>query len=132
MLDLITVKFLSDYVTKPIYIFGGSGFVLCSGGVARRLPARSTRSGSNGVYVYRNPLILLAVFLFLLGVNFILMGLLAELIIRTYHESQAKPIYRVRETQNVAARCASGALAMCGICGIVDRAGRSTARCSRG
>ena len=48
-------------------------------------------------------MILLAVFLFLLGVSFILMGLLAELIIRTYHESQAKPTYRVRETQNLAA-----------------------------
>ena len=43
------------------------------------------------------------VFLFLLGVSFILMGLIAELIIRTYHESQAKPIYRVRDTRNVAA-----------------------------
>jgi len=46
-------------------------------------------------------LILLAVFLFLLGFSFVLMGLLAELIIRTYHESQAKPIYWVRHVHNV-------------------------------
>jgi glycosyltransferase involved in cell wall biosynthesis len=100
ILDLITVKFLSDYMTKPIYLFGGTGFVLCFGGVLAGCKALFDKWVS-GVFVYRNPIILLAVFLFLLGVTFILMGLIAELIIRTYHESQAKPIYRVRETRNV-------------------------------
>ena len=119
ILDLITVKFLSRLLTKPIYLFGGSGFVLCTGGVLAGCKALFDK-WVNGVFVYRNPMILLAVFLFLLGVTFILMGLIAELIIRTYHESQAKPIYRVRETKNVAAR--PGAL-MCGIAGIVDPAG---------
>ena len=56
---------------------------------------------TSGIYVHRNPLILLAVFLFLLGVNFILMGLIAELIIRTYHESQEKPTYWVRSLWNL-------------------------------
>lgn len=100
-LDLMTVKFLSDYGTKPIYVFGGGGIVLCAGGVAAGVLALYQKY-ANGVYVYRNPVILIAVFLFLLGFSFILMGLLAELIIRTYHESQSKPIYRVREVQNIA------------------------------
>jgi hypothetical protein len=49
------------------------------------------------IYVHRNPVILLAIFLFLLGMQFIMMGLMAELIIRTYHESQDKPIYSIAE-----------------------------------
>jgi len=100
LLDLITVKFLSDYGTKPSYVFGGSGFLLCVGGVAAGAYALYEKY-EQGVRVNRNPLILLAVFLFLLGFVCILMGLLAELVVRTYHESQAKPIYRVRETQNL-------------------------------
>ena len=101
VLDLITVKFLSSYGTKPSYIFGGSGFLLCLGGIAAGCIALYQKL-VDGVYVYRNPVILIAVFLFLLGFLCILMGLMAELIIRTYHESQAKPIYRVREVQNIA------------------------------
>jgi glycosyltransferase involved in cell wall biosynthesis len=100
VLDLITVKFLSSYGTKPSYIFGGSGFLLCLGGIAAGCIALYQK-WVDGVYVYRNPVILIAVFLFLLGFLCILMGLMAELIIRTYHESQAKPIYRVREVQNI-------------------------------
>ena len=53
-----------------------------------------------GIYVHRNPLILLAVFLFLLGVQCVLMGLLAELLVRTYHESQNKLTYTVAELVN--------------------------------
>jgi glycosyltransferase involved in cell wall biosynthesis len=109
VLDLITVKFLSDYSTKPIYVFGGSGFFLCVAGVVAGAVAVYERLG-RGIYVHRNPLILLAVFLFLLGFTLILMGLLAELIIRTYHESQAKPIYRVREVQNISRRLAGSRL----------------------
>jgi glycosyltransferase involved in cell wall biosynthesis len=101
VLDLITVKFLSSYGTKPSYIFGGSGILLCLGGIAAGCIALYQK-WVDGVYVYRNPVILIAVFLFLLGFLCILMGLMAELIIRTYHESQAKPIYRVREVQNIA------------------------------
>ncbi len=107
VLDLITVKFLSSYGTKPSYIFGGSGLLLCLGGIAAGGIALYQKF-VDGVYVYRNPVILIAVFLFLLGFLCILMGLLAELIIRTYHESQAKPIYRVREVQNIARPVAGG------------------------
>ena len=101
VLDLVTVKFLSSYGTKPSYIFGGSGVLLCLGGIAAGCLALYQK-WVDGVYVYRNPVILIAVFLFLLGFLCILMGLMAELIVRTYHESQAKPIYRVREVQNIA------------------------------
>jgi hypothetical protein len=53
-----------------------------------------------GTFVHDNPVILIAVFFGILGVNFILLGLLAELIIRIYHESQGKPIYHIRDLKN--------------------------------
>ncbi len=99
LLDLLTVKFLSDYSTKPIYFFGGVGVTLCAGGVLAGLETLWAKY-FQGVEVHKNPYVLIAVFLFSLGMNFLLMGLLAEIIIRTYHESQSKPIYWVRETRN--------------------------------
>ena len=99
VLDLITVKFLADFSTKPLYMFGGLGvalFLLATLAGAETLWERYTY----GTYVHNNPVILIAVFLGTLGVNFIVMGLLAELIVRTYHESQGKPIYHVRDLKN--------------------------------
>ena len=100
VLDLLTVKFLSDYSTKPIYLFGGIGLALCATGT---LAAAETiwEKLALGTYVHNNPFILIATFLFTLGVTFVFMGLMAEIIIRTYHESQAKPIYWVSETRNL-------------------------------
>ncbi len=100
LLDLLTVKFLTDYSTKPIYFFGSIGLLLCLGGV---LAAGETvwERLAMGTYVHNNPFILIAVFLFSLGVAFVFLGLLAEIIIRTYHESQAKPIYWVAESRNL-------------------------------
>jgi len=100
MLDLLTLKFLSAYGTKPIHVFGGAGLSLCFAGIVAGAYSLYQK-WADGVYVYRNPVILLAVFLFLLGFSFILLGLLAELIIRTYHESQSKPIYWIRESRNL-------------------------------
>lgn len=99
VLDLVTVKFLSGYSTKPSYVFGGSGILLCLAGVAAGIYT-AYEKWVNGVYAYRQPSLLIAVFFLTIGVNLILMGLLAELSIRTYHESQGKPTYSVRETQN--------------------------------
>ena len=99
VLDLNTVKFLADFSTKPLYMFGGIGvglFGLAILAGAETIWARVAK----GVYVHNNPVILIAVFLGTLGVNFIVMGLLAELIIRTYHESQGKPIYHIRDLKN--------------------------------
>ena len=99
VLDLIVVKFLVGYATKPIHLFGGVGTISCLAGVMAGGFVLYEK-WALGVYVHRNPLILLAVFLFLLGVQCILMGLLAELLMRTYHESQRKPTYTVAESLN--------------------------------
>ena len=96
ILDLITVKFLGSFATNPIYAFGGPGLAMCSAGFLCGLFTLWDKL-ANGVYVHRNPVILLAVFLFMLGAQCILIGLLAEIAIRTYYESQDKPIYFVRE-----------------------------------
>jgi glycosyltransferase involved in cell wall biosynthesis len=99
VLDLITVKLLGGYSTKPMYFFGGAGLLACTAGA---LFAALTLLDKfvNDVKAHRNPLLLLAVFLFLLGVQFIMMGLMAELLIRTYFESQNKVPYIVRRTWN--------------------------------
>ncbi len=99
LLDLMTLKFLGDYSTKPIYVFGGSGIFLCSGGIVAGAYVLYEKY-ANGVYAYKNPAILLAVFLFLLGVTLVFMGLLAELIIRTHHQAHARPTYWIREARN--------------------------------
>jgi hypothetical protein len=98
LLDLLTVKFLS-VSTKPSYVFGGSGLVLCSLG-SLFVAWTAYQRLFNGVFVYRQPSLLVGVFLFTVGFNLILLGLLAELIVRTYHESQSKPVYLVRELRN--------------------------------
>lgn len=96
VLDLITVKMLGSYSTKPMYFFGGVGLTACAAGFAFALLTLFDKY-FNAVKAHRNPLLLLSVFLFLLGVQFILMGLVAELVIRTYFESQGKTPYIVRE-----------------------------------
>lgn len=99
-LDLMVVKFLTDYAKRPIHVFGSVGLLLCLGGVLSGAMSLYQKYMYQ-VYVHRSPLILLAVFLFLLGVQFIMMGLLAELGIRTYHESQGKKIYTIARTVNI-------------------------------
>jgi len=99
LLDLITVKLIGSFSTKPMYLYGGAGLLACMAGI---FFAGWTLYDKFvvGVKANRNPLLLLAVFLFLLGVQFILMGLVAELLIRTYYESQGKTPYVVRRTWN--------------------------------
>jgi glycosyltransferase involved in cell wall biosynthesis len=92
LLDLITVKFLGDYSTKPLYFFGGFGALLCLAGVASGI-VTLVQKFSQGAWVHRNPLLILAVFLFIVGLLLVAMGLLGELLVRTYHEAQGKPIY---------------------------------------
>jgi glycosyltransferase involved in cell wall biosynthesis len=99
LLDLMTVKFLADFSTKPLYMFGGLGLVLFTLGTLAGVETLWERY----FYltpVHNNPVILIAVFLGTLGVNCIFMGLLAELIVRTYHESQNKPTYHIRDLKN--------------------------------
>ena len=100
ILDLITVKFLGSYATKPIYFFGGLGMMVM---VLSFLGAGFVlyQKFVNDVWVHRNPVFTLSVLLFIVGVQLVMMGLLAELIIRVYHEAQRKRIYRVQNTLNI-------------------------------
>lgn len=95
LLDLITVKMLGSYSTKPMYFFGGVGLVACAGGLFFALFTLYDKF-FNSVKAHNNPLLLLSVFLFIVGIQFMLMGVVAELQIRTYFESQGKTPYIVR------------------------------------
>ncbi len=97
MLDLITVKLLGSYSTKPMYFFGFAGFGLWALAFVLAVLVIIQKLLPPYPYAHNNPLLLLSVVLVIVGVQFILMGLVAELVIRTYHESQAKPTYVVRE-----------------------------------
>jgi glycosyltransferase involved in cell wall biosynthesis len=98
ILDLLTVKMLGSYSTKPMYFFGGVGLISCGTGFLFALVTLYDKY-FGGIKAHNNPLLLLAVFLFLLGVQFILMGLVAELVIRTYFESQGKTPYIIRQVR---------------------------------
>lgn len=102
VLDLIVVKFLSHYATKPMYIFGGFGVLNLFIGFLSLLIALYLKF-SHGTSLIQTPLPLLSVMTVITGMMCVLMGLLAEVMNRTYHESQALPIYSVKETKNTAA-----------------------------
>lgn len=100
VLDLIVIKFLDRYAQKPMHIFGVFGLMsifigMVAGAWALYLKLFMAKS------LVSTPLFMLAIMTGLLGVMSILMGLLAELMTRTYHESQDKPVYLIRETQNL-------------------------------
>jgi glycosyltransferase involved in cell wall biosynthesis len=96
LLDLLTVKFLMSYGTRPIQVFGLIGLVV--GGAGTLLAAiLSYERIVLGMPLANRPILLLAILLILVGVQFVFNGLLAEMQVRTYHESQRKPIYIVRE-----------------------------------
>ncbi len=100
LLDLFTVKFLSSYGSKPIYLFGGTGAGLMFLGAATLLYL-AIRRLAVGTSVLASPLFTTALMVFVLGFQSILMGLIAEMLMRTYHESQGKPTYSIREKINV-------------------------------
>ncbi|MDY0061738.1 MAG: glycosyltransferase family 2 protein [Myxococcota bacterium] len=100
LVDLLTLKFLGDYSTRPAHFFGAIGLLFCTLGFFSGAFALFQKFAW-GVWAHKNPLVLLAVFLFSVGVQIGLIGLLADLLMRTYHESVGKPIYRVRETLNL-------------------------------
>lgn len=98
VLDLLTVSFLLSYSARPMQLFGLLGFGAAGLGTLIGLYLTSLKV----VHGYRykigdRPLLMLAVLLIFVGVQFIVMGLLGELIIRTYHETQGKPIYYIRD-----------------------------------
>jgi glycosyltransferase involved in cell wall biosynthesis len=94
MLDLMTVMFMRRYQTKPIYVFGGLGVLvlLVSTAIFGFVLWEKLHDGS---WVHRNPLFVVAVMGTLVGVQLVATGLIAELIIRTYYESQGKAAYSI-------------------------------------
>lgn len=98
--DLITVKFLDRFQQKPMYLFGAAGLgslavSVLSGGYAL------WRKFGEGESFIQNPLLLTCIVTAMTAVMCILMGLLAEMVVRTFYESQGKPVYLVRATRNV-------------------------------
>ena len=111
MLDLTTVKFLGDYLTKPIYFFGKLAMVslfvsLLSLGVAilQKFPTFTFLTEHNEpVNLNNNVLVLFAMMLFLMSVMFIMMGVMSELLSRVYHEAQDRKPYKIRRTNQAGA-----------------------------
>lgn len=100
ILDLILVKFLAQYAQKPIYVFGSAGLI--SFFLAFLAGAASLYfKFFGGKSFISTPLPLLFVLTGITGILFILMGILAEIIIRTYYESQNKPVYLIAESRNL-------------------------------
>jgi glycosyltransferase involved in cell wall biosynthesis len=96
LLDLIAVRFLLSYSTRPLQIFGLLGFGAFGVGTVLGLYLSAIKI-FGGQNIGERPLLMLAILLVVVGVQLVMMGLLAELIVRTYHETQDKPIYVVRE-----------------------------------
>lgn len=100
ILDLVVVKFLADYANKPIYVFGGFGLVTICLSIVSGLLAIYLKL-LHGVSFILTPLPLLVVLTFMTGIMSILMGLLGEIIMRTYYESQGKSVYLIKDTKNI-------------------------------
>ena len=100
--DLVTIKFMAGYLTKPLYIFGSAGlfsFVVSSMAGLLAFSMKYLSWPGHADFI-QTPLPVVALVLFALGIQFFLMGLLAEISVRTYHESQDKPVYTIRRTLN--------------------------------
>ncbi|MDA1192310.1 MAG: glycosyltransferase family 2 protein [Candidatus Poribacteria bacterium] len=102
LLDLITIRFLMNFSTRPIQVFGRVGIYagLVGTGICAWLSVGKFIAPERYSLLDRMPMLLLGILLILVGVQFVTMGLLGELMTRTYHESQDKPIYVVREVIN--------------------------------
>ena len=96
VLDLLTVKFLSSYATRPSHLFGFLGLIafLVGGGITTVLGLQRILFN---VQLSDRPILLLGILLFVTGVQLMTTGLIAELLSRTYHESQEKPVYRMKD-----------------------------------
>ncbi|NER80377.1 MAG: glycosyltransferase family 2 protein [Leptolyngbya sp. SIO1D8] len=96
VMDLMTVYFMKRFLTKPMHVFGLLGLLSMIAGLATGTYLTLLKF-STGQDIGDRPLLILAIVLFLTGIQLFSFGLLAELLMRTYHESQKRPIYRVRE-----------------------------------
>jgi glycosyltransferase involved in cell wall biosynthesis len=100
VLDLINVKFLLRYFTRPIQLFGSLGILGVAAGFISAFIAVYLKI-FYGKDITGNPWLYLAILGIIVGVQFIMMGLLGEIGVRTYYESQQKPIYVIKETRNL-------------------------------
>ncbi|WP_445628393.1 glycosyltransferase family 2 protein [Nostoc sp. DSM 114167] len=102
LMDLLTILFMKKFLTRPMHVFGLLGLISMFSGTAIGIYLTFVKLAL-GEMIGNRPLLILAVLLLLTGVQLFCFGLLAELLMRTYHESQGRPIYRVREvvTKNV-------------------------------
>ncbi len=99
LFDLITIKFMASYWTKPLYLFGTGGVICLLISFIAFIAAMYYRFVAD-IHLNRMPLATLTMIMFAMGIQFIFMGLIAEMVVRTYHESQDKPTYLVREKIN--------------------------------
>ena len=99
LMDLVTVKFLDKYMLKPMYLFGFWGLIFFA--ASAFFTGWTFYMRWHGWYFTATPLPMMAVFSFMTGMICVLLGLLAEMITRTFHESQNKSIYLVRGTRNL-------------------------------
>ena len=97
ILDLMTIWFIKGFQTKPVYVFGGVGIAMMTLGLCCAGFVLYQKFGL-GVWVHRNPLFILAIITSMMGVQFLGLGIISELIIRTYFESQGKPAYIISST----------------------------------
>jgi len=97
--DLMTIKFMASYQTKPLYVFGWAGLLTLLASLLCAILAFVMKFASwpHHADFVQTPLPVLTMVMLVLGIQFFLMGLLAEMLVRTYHESQAKSVYAVRE-----------------------------------
>ncbi|MBD2358268.1 glycosyltransferase family 2 protein [Tolypothrix sp. FACHB-123] len=96
MMDLLTISFMKKFLTKPMHVFGLLGLISMILGTIIGIYLTFLKLAW-GQMIGNRPLLILAVLLLVTGVQLFCFGLLAELLMRTYHESQGRPIYRVRE-----------------------------------
>ena len=96
VLDLFTIYFMKKFLTRPMHVFGLLGIISTASGIGLGLYLTILKLGF-GEDIGNRPLLILAVVLLLTGIQLFCFGLLGELLMRTYHESQGRPIYRVRE-----------------------------------
>ncbi len=106
VMDLVTVRFMDRYMLKPMYLFGFWGFLFFVAALGFSVWTLYMRT--RGYFFTDTPLPMMAVFSFMTGVICVLMGLLAEMVTRTFHESQNKAIYLVRDTRNLDGKTSAG------------------------
>lgn len=98
IMDLITIRFLMSFSTKPIYVFGGLGVLTTLGaGLSGAAVFYQKFISASHLAMNRNPLLVLTAMLITASIQFVLMGLLAEMLVRTHHESQDRPIYVIEK-----------------------------------